>query len=78
MARVKLRLNSGEEVIIGKSMDQEVMDRYFALLDVATKAAEPKQTIPDSMMVVWEVGQELGLWMIVENTQPDYVEGRVY
>lgn len=78
MSSVKLRLHSGEIIVIGRHMAPAVMDRYFALLDVASTAAEPKQTIPTSMQVVWEVGEELGLWTIIENTPDPYVKGRIY
>ena len=78
MSAVKLRLNTGEDVNVGVTTDEAVLRRYFALLDVASDAAESKQTIPRNMIVVWETGEELGLWTIIENKEEPFVKGRVY
>ncbi len=76
---ITLRLNSGEVFTLGVDMSPEVWAKYEALLPEAFAHAEARQTIPRNSLVVYEAGQELGLWTILAMPPiHDVDDGRVF
>jgi len=59
-------------------MTRAVRRRLDVLFAQASDVAEPVQRVPPSMVPVYRVGADLGLWDLLVLEQDPEVEGRVY